>query len=289
MPAGDRIDRQAIGHEEDLANEGHIRTVLERAPLVETPMIYAGNYAATYGGSGSYVNANRDLGGNQASAGSSVVISTGAGIDRYATVRFDFGGRRLGLHLGVDSWTDLSLITVFVDGAPYALTAAHLDWKLATNVQLDNDTLRVLVAEDLPDGFHQCEIHFAGTAAGVKGYTLYGVLTEGDKARLGWPLTVTACGVYTFASATPVALSTMCNRNASLKLLRKVSLHNTTAAAIVVTATYNSVEVWGASIAAYSNAEFDPGLPMPQVSLTAATALTFTAAAGITALVLGIC
>jgi hypothetical protein len=272
------IDPTVNGSIDDGTEGGVLRTKEAFSGLVPIPLhqIYI---SKTNGGTGTnYVNINPDYNFSFGSGGGQVQCKTDAYIDNYATIRFQFSGKIIGINMNSDT-ADMSLVTVFVDGVCYPLRKlVQTMWLGGIAVTYKDESTRFIIADDLlDDGPHQAEIHFVGNPSAAHVYVILAILLERRVGYLPREQSAQVIGSYALANATPVLPVTFLNRLASPNYIVGIDFVNTTAAPITVSIKYlNTNLIFQSVVGAYSTVSWKPPMPMPAVSWTVSTALTIT-------------
>lgn len=312
----------------DAGNEaqGHLSTQEGVSGLVRVPWKY-GQFEVLSTSASLPVLRGEAYRGNGDGSGQAITVTITANASATACdamrIRFSFTGRVFALRWqkGYDSSATLASpprnFSAVIDGVAYEIDNSQVKDFVYSQSLLNTDLslpqfmplypsgdVCVVVADDLPDGVHQCELVFQGDASGgvTKRWTIFGYACESrvgyvDHPRLTGFCRQQAVGNGTFAVPDyvhPLNASDLTNYP---RAVAAIYYNNTTGSAITVTvqtyynnATAETVEV--ISVPANGTAKFSPPSPIAidrGAVASGATVLRHSASAtGVNAKVLGV-
>jgi hypothetical protein len=265
MAGGATIDPQAIGWRDDGHESGVLRTErvrggdLVRVPLRDGQFTYNGSSTSMQRGSWQE---------NSDGTGSGMLISVTAGATAPAIVEHLFTGRVYGVRT-IPAYNNPNIgpgitdFSVMIDGKAYAVEPYRRRVEATGVDTMTTGEAAFIVADDLPPGLHRATLVFPPHPTINARWALLGYVAEkaagysepGERLSLfGAPtvLTTSAADIRAMLSGT------------SAKAPRGVRgglLFNSTAAAVTVTLSLGSTDIYSVSVPANGSAQFTfPGL-----------------------------
>lgn len=266
------IDPQANGWIDDGTEGGVVRTAVAGSGLVLCP-IGVFDYAVSGGTTSVTSNPGVWSVADPRTAHRSVQVKVDSAANANATVSFRFKGKALGLALCPTSTQGFAHVSALIDGQAFDLPTAFLT-PPTESVSVDSAEMFVPIADNLPDGTHNCQLIFSGDGS-VRYWDLHGFYAE---ERAGYaPVPPNA---YLFGTARLATLNTRYQASAlwsgQMSYVAQVSsiiLANLSSGAVKVTVDNNSTAFWYETLAAFSTKII--AFPLP-VAMNAFT-LGFTA------------
>lgn len=300
---------------------GHLSTIEGVSGLVRVPWMY-GQFEVLSSSASLPVLRGEAYRGNGDGSGQAITVTITTNASAVACdamrIRFAFSGRVLALRWakGYDSGGSPRNFSAVIDGVAYHVDNSQVKDYVYSQSLLNSDLSLpqfmplypngetcVVIASDLPDGPHQCELVFQGDAAGgsTRRWTIYGYACESRAGYFAPPRLAGFCRQQAVPTGTPGVPDYAHPLNASditnyPRAVAAIYYNNTTVSAITVTvqtyynnATAETIEV--INVPANGSAKFTPVCPLAidrGAAGSGATVLRHIASAtGVTAKVLG--
>ena len=262
-------DTQPIGLLDDGTEQGVLRVTPVRGDLTAYP--FFNRVSSTCGGAaGTYINVYSGINGARESRGGVIQCALAQGITNYASIRFAFSGRALGLSL-YSYHFDLSPLTIVIDGVFYPLTnrlyrstsAASTTTGVTGGCALSS--FRGIIADGLSDTLHECEIRISGDASRAQTYQF--VAFYADAGLRQPPVTDGIWAVLTF-NFTAANTNSLSVAGTSASLLSEIEFCNNSVSNAIVRVHNSSTVIWQSALPAAGTTKFLRQLP---ISIDAST------------------
>jgi len=225
---------------------------------------------------------------NGDASNSGIQITVPAGINQGMILKFWFYGTTVGLRWYPQYNNQDVDFGVLIDGMSFdvlesdreayaPMIAENQYWAFNNSERLE------ILAQDLPDGKHQCELHFPSNLAAGAGNTvwfLWGFLAERRAGYVDFPRILDSPSTAHVLTTGAAQVPNIYSNNANIfRWFRKIIYTNTSGSAVTVTVANGTGTIWQTVLAASGSAgcsdAFDPG-----DRFAADTALTHKASAG---------
>lgn len=267
---GGGADKRAIGWADDNHEQGHIRAKDIGGRLV--PVSWRNGQYST-GGTASATLRNESIRNNSDGTCSALSVVVAAWVyssaEGYATVKFSFAGPTLALRWAKGISTTLPRdFTCVIDGVGYAVDNQVYDpidgttaWIRPTGEHCE------IIADNLPNTLHTCELVFPAHADQQNRWTLFGYAVDAITGQQPPPRRLGLCKPQALTTSMAVVdfshAASSSGENYPLGV-RKICYSNSTAGAVVVTLEgfYNnatSTTLAVLSVPANGSAEYDFG------------------------------
>jgi len=258
-----------LGIGDDATPGGHLRVKNIRGDLVKVPF-RANHYISQITGSAS-IGVNQSVAPENGDASDSCLfVTVNAGLNNGAILKFWFYGTIVGLRWWPQYVGDIDF-GVLIDGMPYDILDSDREGNTPmlaeTQYYAFNNSERLeILAQDLPDGKHQAEIHFPSNLASGAANTawlLWGFLAERRAGYTDFPRLLDPPSAKTVLTTSAVAVAAEYNNTQNLyRYLRSILYTNTSGSVVTVTLQNSSGIIWQTVLAAQGSAGcsdvFDP-------------------------------
>lgn len=248
------IDPQIAGVYDDGSESGAVRARITQGDLLKLPF-HEGQLS--FSPNCSFKRDATGDNGDLTSTTISVAVAPGTNAPA-ATIRFPFYGPLLGVRWDRQFDVTQNDFGVLVDGVAYHVPAARLQWDTQAVWNVTDSENRYVVARDLGDGPHWCDLVCPADPSVPKKWLFYGYLAD---RRAGYAAPGRARTVLTTTTLTTgnVALNPGAVATRYPRGYKQIIFYNTSKLQATAYLSYNGTDIWAKAIAAGDTVAFDIG------------------------------